>query len=249
MRGSARVRPRPRDHRATSTSWRSRAAARSCSGGARSLLRASRVDQFVHRDGAAVAEPRRDQSMDAKLGHETDALAFLADAGRGAVPLRLLPDAAAARVPVRRQAALGTSAAAGRRARAAGAGSGSRRSRRRRWRRSSRHGRRAAAPAGAGCSACSAPTGRCRFTSPSTRASGCATPAIRRSAASSTSSTIGSSRCSTGPGRRRSRTSTAIGRQTIASPCTSARSSASRRRRCAIATRCRTWRSCFTSAR
>ena len=38
--------------------------------------------------------------MDAKLGHETDALTFLSDSGEGAVSLRLLPDVATARVPV-----------------------------------------------------------------------------------------------------------------------------------------------------
>ena len=42
--------------------------------GARAVLRALRVDQLVHRDGAAIAEPRRDQAMGATMGRETDAL-------------------------------------------------------------------------------------------------------------------------------------------------------------------------------
>ena len=109
------------------------------------------------------------------------------------------------------------------------------------------HGGEIAAASGAGCSACSAPTGRCRSTSPSTRASGCGMRATRRSAGFSISFIIGSSRSSTARGPRRSRTSTAIGRRRIASRPTSARSSACRRRRFAIATRCPTWRSSFTS--
>ena len=46
--------------------------------GARSILRASRVDQLVHRNRAAVREPRRNQPMGATMGRETDALAFFA---------------------------------------------------------------------------------------------------------------------------------------------------------------------------
>ena len=49
---------------------------------ARSTLCPLRVDQLGHRDGIAIAESRRDQSMGAKLGHETDALNFLADLAR-----------------------------------------------------------------------------------------------------------------------------------------------------------------------
>ena len=45
--------------------------------------------------------------MGATVGRETDTVTFFAGAGGGAVPLRLLPDAAAAGVSVRRQAALG----------------------------------------------------------------------------------------------------------------------------------------------
>ncbi len=69
-----------------------------------------------------------------------------------------------------------------------------------------------AAPAGAGCLVCSVRTVRCRFTSPSTRASGCAMPATRRSAGFSTSSITGCSRSSIERGRRHSRTSAAIAR-------------------------------------
>ena len=83
----------------------------------------------------------------------------------------------------------------------------------------------------------------------STRGTGSVTPAIRRSAGSSICSIIDSSRCSIVRGRRRSRTSTAIERDRIAIASTWARSSASRRRRCGSATRSRIWRSCFTPAR
>ena len=76
--------------------------------GARALLRAARVDQLVHRNRAAVGEPGRNQPMGAAVGRETDALAFFAALAEAPYRLRLLPDAAAARVPVRRQAALGT---------------------------------------------------------------------------------------------------------------------------------------------
>ena len=61
-------------------------------------------------------------------------------------------------------------------------------------------------------------------TSPSTRASGCATPATHARAASSTCCSTGSSRSSIGRGRRRSRMSTATGPATIASRSSSGRS-------------------------
>ena len=46
-------------------------------GGARSLLRALRLDQRGNGNGAPLAEPRRNQPMDAKLGNAADALTFL----------------------------------------------------------------------------------------------------------------------------------------------------------------------------
>ena len=119
------VRTRARDHRRRRRDGvrrRQRVPARRRAG---SVLRAVRVDQLGHRDGAAIAESRRDQSMDAKLGHaDRRSERSCRTLAQGAVSLRLLPDAAAARVPVRRQAALGHGAASGRRAGPAGSGSG-----------------------------------------------------------------------------------------------------------------------------
>ncbi len=61
----------------TSTSWRSKGGSAFLLGSVlRAVLRALRVDQFVHRNGAALAWPRRDQSMGATVGRETDAVAF-----------------------------------------------------------------------------------------------------------------------------------------------------------------------------
>ena len=177
--------------------------------GARSLFRASRVDQLVHGNRAAVREPRGNQPMGASNRARDRRSSVLRGAGGGAVPARLLPDAAPAGVPVRREAALGTGPASGRRARASGPGLPTCRLRPRRWPPSSAGGEESRG-CRSGSSACSAPTGRCRFTSRSTRASACSMRAIRRSAGFSISSIIGSSRSSTGRGRRRSRTSIAI---------------------------------------
>ena len=214
----------------------------------RSILRPARLDQLVHGNRIAIREPRGDQPMGATVGRETDAVAFFAELARRAVSSRFLSDAAPAGVLVRPTSRAGA-ARSGRSTSPCGSGRiRISRSRRLRWRRSRP---RTARYRGcrSGCSACSGRTDRCRFTSPSTRANGCATTAIRRSAASSISFTIASSRCSTGRGRSRSRTSTAIARTTIASRVTSARSSGLHRRRSAIAIRCRISRSCSTSAR
>ena len=131
--GADRVRPRARDHRGRRRDGlrrRQRVSARRRAG---TLLRALRVDQLCHRNGAAVAESRRDQSMDAKLGHETDALTFLADVGEGAVSLRLLPDAATARVPVRSTSRAGARRCVRLTSRSGSARTPICRSRRRRW--------------------------------------------------------------------------------------------------------------------
>ena len=71
------------------------------------LLRALRVDQFVHRDRPAVGRPGRNQPMGAAMGRETDAVAFFAALAEAPYSLRLLPDAAAARVPVPRASRAG----------------------------------------------------------------------------------------------------------------------------------------------
>ena len=105
--------------------------------GAGPLLRALRVDQLVHRNRAALADARRDQPMGAAVGRETDALAFLVGAGGGAVPLRLLPDAAAARVPVRRPSRAGARRSGRSTSRCGSGRIRTCRLRRRRWRRSS----------------------------------------------------------------------------------------------------------------
>src|SRR5262249_19902028 len=77
--GAARLRARPRDH-----AQRGRARVR---GGqrlharrrARSLFRASRLAQFVHRNRAAVRRARGDQPMGNAAGRTTDALTFFAE--------------------------------------------------------------------------------------------------------------------------------------------------------------------------
>ncbi len=168
---TAGVRPRTGNHGAGGRPGVRRRQRVSAGRGAQSLLRPSRLDQLVHRNRAAFREPRGDQSMEATMGRETDALEFFAQPGRRAVPVRFLPDAAAAGVPVRWKATMGTCLAACRRARAA------------------RPGPRSLVRAFAAgvvrrppgedrpdcrcvCSGCSGPTGRCRCTSPSTCASG-----------------------------------------------------------------------------
>src|SRR5262249_31299666 len=45
---------------------------------ARTVLLAVRLDQFIHRNRASLSHARRDQSMVATMGRETDALAFFA---------------------------------------------------------------------------------------------------------------------------------------------------------------------------
>src|SRR5207244_5118336 len=70
--GPACVRLRPRDHggrRRARIRRRKRLPARLR---ARSFFRALRVDQFVYRNGAAIPGSRRDQSMGAAMGRETD---------------------------------------------------------------------------------------------------------------------------------------------------------------------------------
>ena len=198
--------------RCRSTSWRSKEAARTCSGrcSISYFARHVSINSFTE-TVLAIGGPGRNQSMGATVGRETDAVAFFAALAEAPYRYDFYQTLRRLECLLRPQAALGTGAAAGRRAGAPGTGSGSRRLRPLRWRRSrpdrtdGRRGFRC------GCSACSARTDRCRSTSPNTRASACATRATRRSAGFSTLFIIGSSRCSIARGPRRSRTSIAIG--------------------------------------
>ena len=177
---SARVRPRPRDHardRRAGVRGRQRVTARL---GARSLLRAPRVDQLVHRNRAAVGRARA-RSID---GCHTGARDR-----RSSVLRRRWPRRRTATTSTRRcggWSACTTSSRAGdaRCVRSTSRCASDRirtcRSRRRRSRRSIGRDGAAAAAAGRGCSGCSGRTARCRCTSPNTRASGCAMRTTRR---------------------------------------------------------------------
>ncbi len=192
----------------------------------------------------------RNQPMGAAMGRETDALALLRGAGGGGrtatTSTRRCGGSSAcsttSRAGARRCGRSTSPCASGR--------SPIWRSRRRRSRRFSaaRDGEpprlqvQLVRPARAERSAAAAPH-RVRARAPAARRRS------RRSAASSTCSIIASWRSSTGPGRRRSRTSTGIGPPTIASRPTSARSWACRRRRSAIAMPFRISRSSFMRER
>ena len=105
--GSARVRPRPRDHRAGRRAGVRGRAARSCS--ARCSIAISRVTCRSTRSPKPCCGPRAaGKSTDGGSNGARDRRSsVLRGAGRGAVPLRLLPDAAPAGVPVRRRSRAG----------------------------------------------------------------------------------------------------------------------------------------------
>ena len=150
--------------------------------GARSILRASRVDQLVHRNRAAVGEPRGNQPMGASNGARDRRSSVLRGAGGAPYRYDFYQTLRRLECLYDEQAALGRGAAVPSTSPCGWDRIPICRLRRRRWRRSRprRRGRRGSR---SGCSACSVRTDRCRFTSPSTRASGCAIAAIRRSAA------------------------------------------------------------------
>ena len=234
----AGVRPRPRDHASTvdemafegASAYPARRRARSTTSRATCRSTRSPKPSCARRAGARSADGCRSGARDRRCS-------LPRRVGERAVRYDFYQTLRRLECLYRRQAALGRGAAPGRRTGAARTGSGSvvcagaARVVRRRPGRPGRRGCRC------GCSGCSDRTDRCRFTSPNTRASGCAMPATRRSAAFSTSFTIASSRCSIARGRRRSRTSTAIARTSTASRLRRRRSLASRRRRFATATR------------
>ena len=91
--------------------------------GARSILRAPRVDQLVHGNRAAVREPRGNQPMGAAMGRETDALAFFAALAEAPYRYDFYQTLRRLECLYARQAALGRSPASGRRAGAARTGS------------------------------------------------------------------------------------------------------------------------------
>ena len=216
--------------------------------GARSVFCASRVDQLVHRNRAAVRRARGDLPMGAAMGREADALSVLRRRWRrrrtGSTSTRRCAGWSACTIESRaggRRCVRSTSRCAWARSRTSSFAPAPLASFER------PDGRRRACRCG--CSACSGRTGRCRFTSPSTRGAAAARgrpdaqplprplpsslhravlPGLGAGAADVNRDRAGDDRFA----RVRRRVPRAW-----------------RRRRCAIATPCRIWRSCSTWAR